>query len=401
MQGYNPNWAGALSAGAQQANTMSRFGQQVGEGINNLLSDREDQRNQELQAQKAQELGDIAKTGDYNAVSDYLIANPDVSVQTQKNMLGAMGIKDEQQKNQLMGDTFKLLSNPKNGQSVFEDRIASIDARGGDSSHTRAELAAYTQDPEGYINQTKGFASTTFPTQYKEFSTAMGEGKPVPMTDYQTQSLKLRQDELEQRDRLARDRQTQVQQQKEKLAQEKQNVVKTKVEEAKTKKFDSLSSGLSGTIDTLNLVNAIDTHPGTYKAVGVQHMFPTLPGSDAAGAESLIETLGSQNFLNAIQNMKGMGALSDAEGKKLSSAVAALNLNQSDKDFKKQLGVIKGLTSRAKAKYEKDIKKLGFDVPSYENVYESKSDGPEVGTVDGGYEFIGGNPANRNSWRLK
>jgi len=49
----------------------------------------------------------------------------------------------------------------------------------------------------------------------------------------------------------------------------------------------------------------------------------------AADFEALVDTLGSQSFLAQIPNIKGMGALSNAEGEKLQSALQNFSLKQS------------------------------------------------------------------------
>jgi hypothetical protein len=50
---------------------------------------------------------------------------------------------------------------------------------------------------------------------------------------------------------------------------------------------------------------------------------------DTADFEGLVETLGSQAFLAQIPNIKGMGALSNAEGEKLQAALQNFSLKQS------------------------------------------------------------------------
>ena len=61
---------------------------------------------------------------------------------------------------------------------------------------------------------------------------------------------------------------------------------------------------------------------------------------DARRFEGDLETLKSQQFLTNIQAMKGMGALSNAEGAKVEQAVANLDLKGSEATIKKQLSII-------------------------------------------------------------
>lgn len=68
-----------------------------------------------------------------------------------------------------------------------------------------------------------------------------------------------------------------------------------------------------------------------------------IPGTDNKDYRSNIETLKAQLFIPAIAEMKsagGAGALSDAEGKKLSALVASLDSDMSPQAFKNNLGVI-------------------------------------------------------------
>ena len=57
----------------------------------------------------------------------------------------------------------------------------------------------------------------------------------------------------------------------------------------------------------------------------------------SAWAQALIDTLGSQAFLAQIPNIKGMGALSNAEGEKLQSAFQNLGRTQSEAQFRANL----------------------------------------------------------------
>lgn len=60
----------------------------------------------------------------------------------------------------------------------------------------------------------------------------------------------------------------------------------------------------------------------------VSSRMPTL-SQDTADFESLVETLGSQSFMAQIPSIKGMGALSNAEGEKLQAALQNFSLRQS------------------------------------------------------------------------
>lgn len=103
---------------------------------------------------------------------------------------------------------------------------------------------------------------------------------------------------------------------------------------------------------TLETIDRVRNHPGLESASGIGSalIFPTFPGTDAADFEAQIETLQSQQFLSAISQMKGMGSLSESEGKKLASSIGALNISMSDKALKTELDRIYDVTATARDK---------------------------------------------------
>jgi hypothetical protein len=101
-------------------------------------------------------------------------------------------------------------------------------------------------------------------------------------------------------------------------------------------------SGQVASIDTmLDSLDRIKTHPGLKNSVGFMSVTPTMPGSNSANFQAELETFQSQAFIPMVSQLKGMGALSDAEGKKLTAAVGALNPRMSETAFKNSLDRIK------------------------------------------------------------
>lgn len=95
-------------------------------------------------------------------------------------------------------------------------------------------------------------------------------------------------------------------------------------------------AGLEGSLNTLNefrtLItnlagdeqNGIPRHGGFNTIYGMSSLLaPTnyLRGTEAQGAKALREQMASRAFLSSIQQMKGMGALSNAEGAKVETAL--------------------------------------------------------------------------------
>ena len=122
---------------------------------------------------------------------------------------------------------------------------------------------------------------------------------------------------------------------------QKQADVRQKAEIAKSDR----QAAAQGAVDTfstaLDSLGEIEKSPGLSKAVGVRSAFPTVPGSDAANFEARLDTFKAQTFLPMVASLKGMGALSDAEGKKLSDAVGALSPKMSEDAFRASIGKIR------------------------------------------------------------
>lgn len=88
----------------------------------------------------------------------------------------------------------------------------------------------------------------------------------------------------------------------------------------------------------LGTLDRLSKHPGLPRSVGTYSMVPTMPGSDSANFQAELDTFQSQAFIPMVAQLKGMGALSDAEGKKLTAAVGALSLKMDEEAFKESLG---------------------------------------------------------------
>jgi hypothetical protein len=101
--------------------------------------------------------------------------------------------------------------------------------------------------------------------------------------------------------------------------------------------------GMVSSFDTaIDTLDVIANHPGKKSAVGFGgSQISMIPGTDAAGFAAQLETFKAQTFLPQVQALKGMGALSDAEGKKLTAAVGALSQSMKLEEFNSQIAKIK------------------------------------------------------------
>lgn len=109
-------------------------------------------------------------------------------------------------------------------------------------------------------------------------------------------------------------------------------------------KQQALNDGYKDGINTLTTsmftLNDIVSSPSLKSITGLRGVIPNVPGSQAADTQARLDTFKSQAYLTAVQAMRGMGALSDAEGKKLDQAVGSLQNSQSEESFRRNAGVI-------------------------------------------------------------
>jgi hypothetical protein len=85
---------------------------------------------------------------------------------------------------------------------------------------------------------------------------------------------------------------------------------------------------------------ALKLHPGFKSAVGTKGASSLwgfrekpLAGTDAAGFMAMYDQVKGGAFLQAVQSMRGTGALSDTEGRAATSAITRMNAATSEADF--------------------------------------------------------------------
>lgn len=125
----------------------------------------------------------------------------------------------------------------------------------------------------------------------------------------------------------------------------KRQELRAKLDDAQRERDDKIrgkvadvQAGAANIDNMLNTIERIKVNPRLNAVVGaIEGRIPALIDDDSADAVALIDTLGSQAFLSQIPNIKGMGALSNEEGKKLQAAFQNLSRTQSETQFKKTL----------------------------------------------------------------
>ncbi|MBD2791576.1 phage DNA ejection protein [Xenorhabdus szentirmaii] len=135
----------------------------------------------------------------------------------------------------------------------------------------------------------------------------------------------------------------------------KQQEFRRKEEQAKSDKYDTYVSQLNAIDQTINTANKILDSPGFNGYFGINvNPFGSryLPGTDAANTEALVDTLKSQTFLANVQLMRGLGALSNAEGQRVTDAIGKLSPSISEKAAKETIKTIISVTNKGKQRLD-------------------------------------------------
>lgn len=138
------------------------------------------------------------------------------------------------------------------------------------------------------------------------------------------------------------------------------------IEQAKRDKAESYYSSMDTMSRTIDTANKVLKSPGFTGYFGTNFnplSSRYLPGTDAADTSALVDTLKSQGFMSGIQQMRGMGALSNAEGQKVVDAIGNLSPSQSEKSAKAAIQTIINTTQMAQKRMQQ---KYGKDIPNQE-----------------------------------
>lgn len=148
------------------------------------------------------------------------------------------------------------------------------------------------------------------------------------------------------------------------VLQDKRATTQRELEQARTDKADAYNTSMDTMSRTIDTANKVLNSPGFTGYFGVNLMPGTnrwIPGTDAADTSALVDTLKSQGFLSGIQQMRGMGALSNAEGQKVMDAIGNLSASQSEKSARASIKSIIDTTQMAQKRLQQ---KYGKDIPA-------------------------------------
>lgn len=153
--------------------------------------------------------------------------------------------------------------------------------------------------------------------------------------------------------------------------------------------------------DIFRAVRQIDevlVDPALSSVTGWQGSLPTL-FSSSADMEERLRQIGGGAFSQAFETLKGGGAITEAEGRPATAAIARLEkLSQSDAGY---VQALKDARTEMWNLYNVARRKAGMDPlpePPLPGQVPGANAGPQPGDVEDGFRFKGGDPRDPNSW---
>jgi len=342
----------------------ARAGQQLGRGIGGLLG------GQDPQLQKISAIQALGKQFDITSPEGLMQAAsaiknqyPDVALGLTQSAqeLGLSRAKAAKETLSLNQET-KLRDELANlGPNATQDQVLGIVTRYGSPDRVLAALQA-SSDRAAQRENALQLARERIDSQIQIAK------------DRGANAMQIAQMQMEGRQQMATIAQG-MQQQSLDLRREAADEKKRALEQQKLGVVSSFDSA----IDTLD---TIAKHPGKKAAVGFGGaQLSMIPGTDAAGFAAQLETFKAQTFLPQVQALKGMGALSDAEGKKLTAAVGALSQSMKQSEFDAQVTKIKGDLEAARARANSSLKNAP-NAPAPTTPVATKRFNPQTGQLE-------------------
>lgn len=275
---------------------------------------------------------------------------------------------NEDQRNAEFGAGIQVYSalqngNPKAALSVLDEQISAMQNSGQDVSDLQNVRRQIETDPRGAQGYVGLVLSNTDPDRWGKIASEQREAQAAPYElsekaskaqkaavdakfaeSMATQDLAKKGWEIQ---KLAND--INISRQNSQIAainanlkreendvkrQELQLKLDEKVAKRDTDLREKVANVETGRASIDNMLNSADrilkTPAGVINSAAgpISSRLPTV-SSDTADLEALVETLSSQAFMAQIPNLKGMGALSNAEGEKLQASLQNLSLKQS------------------------------------------------------------------------
>ncbi|MDE4176359.1 phage tail tip lysozyme [Phaeobacter sp. PT47_59] len=144
----------------------------------------------------------------------------------------------------------------------------------------------------------------------------------------------------------------------------------------------------------LDLIDNIRNDPNRVRATGKSAMLNAIPGTGGYDFERKVEQAKGGAFLAAIDAMRGMGALSDAEGQAARQAITRMDTAMTEQGFLDALDDYEAIVKQALS----SAAQRGGGPASVDAGGGQGAGAPATGEVVDGYQFLGGDPSDPSRW---
>lgn len=118
----------------------------------------------------------------------------------------------------------------------------------------------------------------------------------------------------------------------------------------------SASSDIQAGQNALDVLNQIENHPGLSMGTGITSLANRVPGTEGYNFQNIVEQAKSGAFLSAIQQMRGLGALSNNEGAAATSAITRMDTATSKDAFLKALADYRKIVQQGIDRAQKNLR---------------------------------------------
>jgi NADPH:quinone reductase-like Zn-dependent oxidoreductase len=94
------------------------------------------------------------------------------------------------------------------------------------------------------------------------------------------------------------------------------------------------------------ILTGVTEHPGLASGTGKSSILPAVPGTKRKSFDVLLDQVQGKQFMEAYQDLKGGGVITEIEGEKATSALARMDAAQSEGDFLSAVADFKGVVER-------------------------------------------------------
>jgi hypothetical protein len=319
----------------------------IGLAYADSIKQKEQQAQQQQTVAKAQE---IMKSGDFNQMADFALANPELG----KTMFELGGIRDEAAQKRMT----ELSKGLTMSQSPVEDLTAYIQSgeqQGRDMSHSKGLLDKSQGNPEALKKMAETSWASADPKTYKSYRTTLPE--KTGMTDYQSamvsskqvdQDLR-REESIIKREEMKLDRETDELKRDE--IKNKIDASKQKVEDATRAKQEAANTAINASTSLLNSIDKLAGNSGYIDSLtGYRGRLPGSATDEGVEADALLDNITNSLTLDNLKLMTGV--LTDKDIELLKSAASGLKKGMGTDRFNEILQTI-----RDKVKTSLDAKK--------------------------------------------